>query len=78
MKNNSILVVSGEPKSIFLEIFFKALKKKNYKSPLILICCKKILLNQMNKFKFKKKINILEIDQLKKNKLDNNSINLRE
>ncbi len=76
MKNKPIILISGEPQSIFLEIFFKALKKKNYKSPLILVCCKKILLNQMNKFKFKKKINILEIDQLKKYKLDNNSINL--
>ena len=34
---NPILIVSGEPKSIFLEIFFKALKKKN-KKPIIVNC----------------------------------------
>ena len=41
LKNyNPILIVSGEPKSIFLEIFFKALNKKA-KSPLVLIVNKK-------------------------------------
>ena len=76
MINKSIILISGEPKSIFLEIFFKAIKNKNYKSPLILICCKKILLNQMKRYKIKKKINILEINELKKYKLNNNNINL--
>ena len=28
MKNKSIIVIAGEPNSVFLEIFFKALKKK--------------------------------------------------
>jgi len=41
MKNKPIILVAGEPKSIFFEIFFKAIKNKRYKSPLILICCKK-------------------------------------
>ena len=76
MKNNPVILISGDPQSIFLEIFFKALKKRNYKSPLILICCKKILLNQMNRFKFKKKIRVLDINKFKKYNLDNNSINL--
>ena len=46
MKNNSILVVSGEPKSIFLEIFFKALNLKKFKSPLVLITSEQILKKQ--------------------------------
>jgi hypothetical protein len=29
MKNKPIIIVSGEPKSMFLEIFLKAFKKKN-------------------------------------------------
>ena len=29
MKCKPILIVAGEPNSIFLEIFFKSLKKKN-------------------------------------------------
>ena len=76
MKNNPIILVAGEPDSIFLEIFFKAIKTNTYKSPLVLICCKKILLNQMKKNKFKKKINILEINNLKKYNLNNKYINL--
>ena len=76
MKYKPILLISGEPKSIFFEIFFKALKFKLYKSPLILICCKKILLEQMKKNKFKKKLNILELDKIKKYNLNNQSLNL--
>ena len=37
MNYSPILVVSGEPNSIFLEIFFKVLKLKNIRSPIILI-----------------------------------------
>ena len=54
MKDKPILIIAGEPKSIFFEIFFTAISLKPYKSPLILICCKKILLDQMRKNKFKK------------------------
>ncbi len=76
MKNNFILVVSGEPRSIFLEIFFKAIKNKKYKSPIILICNKKILMGHMKKNNFKRKLKILKIEQLNKRKLDNSHINL--
>ncbi len=76
MKNNSILIVAGEPKSVFLEVFFKAIKDKKYKSPIILICNKKILIKHMKRNNFKKKINILDLNNLKKYKLNNNYINL--
>ena len=76
MKNSSILVVAGEPKSIFLEIFFKSMKNKKYKSPLILICDKKILINQMKKNKIKRKLNIINYNLIDKYKFNNNSINL--
>ena len=36
MRNKVILIVGGEPNSIFLEIFFKALIKNNFKKPIIL------------------------------------------
>ena len=39
MNYSPILIVAGEPNSIFLEIFFKVLKKK-IKSPIILIASK--------------------------------------
>ena len=76
MKNKAIIIVCGEPKSVFLEILFKALKKHLYNSPIILITSLKLLKNQMKKFKFKRKINILDRNNFNKKNLDKNSINL--
>ncbi len=75
MKNKPILIVAGEPFGIFLEIFFKSLRKK-YKSPIVIICCKKNLISQMNKCKFKKKIRLIDKEKITKINLDNNKINL--
>ena len=76
MNYKPILLIAGEPNSIFLEIFFKSIKIKKIKSPIILIASKKILKLQMKKLKFKKKIKILNLKNLTKYKLDNNFINL--
>ncbi len=76
MKNNAIIIVSGEPKSVFLEIFFKALKYKTYRSPIILITSLKLLKNQMQKFKFKRNINLIDQNNFNENKLNKKSINL--
>ena len=51
-----ILIVGGEPNSIFSEIFFKAIKKR-IKSPIILIYSEKILRKQMKKLNLKEKSN---------------------
>ena len=56
MNYNPILIVSGEPNSVFLEIFFKAQKKYKNINPIILISSNKLLVMQMQKLKFKKKI----------------------
>ena len=50
-----IIVVAGEPNSIFSEIFFKSLKNKNFKSPIILIASKNLIELQMRKLNVKKK-----------------------
>ena len=50
MRIKPILVVAGEPDSIFFEIFFKSIKI-NFKSPIVLICSKDILIKQLKKFK---------------------------
>jgi len=76
MKNKPIIIINGEPNSIFLEIFFKTIKYKKFKSPLILISSLKILKLQMKKLRFKTKINIIDIKNLKKNIIDNKSVNL--
>ena len=76
MSYSPILIVSGEPNSVFLELFFKVLKKDKIKSPIILISSKKLLTLQMQKLEFKKKIKLLQISKLKSYKLDNKTINL--
>ena len=77
MKNyKPILVVAGEPNSIFLEIFFKSIKKIKIKNPLILVGSHKLVKLQMKKLSFKKKIKILDQNNLMSYRLDNNSINL--
>ena len=76
MNYSPILIVSGEPNSVFLELFFKVLNKDKIKSPIILISSKKLLTLQMKKLEFKKKIKLLQISKLKSYKLDNKTINL--
>ncbi len=76
MKTKPIIIVSGEPNSVFLEIFLKSLKFKIYKSPIILISSLKLLEFYMKKLNFKKRINLLDYKNLKVSKLSNKSINL--
>ena len=71
-----ILIVCGEPNSIFLEIFFKIIKYKKFKTPIILICSYNVLMLQMNHFNFRKKINLIDQFNLKYEKLNNDRINL--
>ena len=76
MNNKPIILVAGEPNSIFLEILFKILKTKKIKSPLILIASHKILSLQMKKLNFKINIKLLDFNKINDYKLNNNSINL--
>ena len=76
MNYNPILILSGEPNSVFLEIFFKAQKKYKTINPVILISKNKLLVMQKKKLKFKKKIKLLDPSKLKKYKLNNETINL--
>ena len=74
LKNyNPILVVSGDPKSIFLEIFFKSFKIA--KRPLVLIVSKKVLKQQMELFKYKFNLNEILDHNIEKKKLNNAAIN---
>jgi len=76
MNYNPILIVTGEPNSIFLEIFFKVISKNKIKSPIILISSKKLLNLQMKKLNFKKKIKLLKPLNLDREKINNKTINL--
>ena len=76
MNFKPILIVHGEPNSVFLEIFFKSLKNNKFKNPLILICSQKILKFQMKKLKFKMDVKKINQSSLNKIKLNNKSINI--
>ena len=76
MNYKPIIIVAGEPNSIFLEIFFKCIQKNYYKSPLIIIVCKKLLIKQMQHLGFKFKINQINLDNVSFKDLNNKKINI--
>jgi len=76
MNFRPILIVHGEPNSIFLEIFFKSLRYKKFKNPLILICSHEILKFQMKKLRFKMDIKTINPSLLNEIKLNNKTINI--
>ena len=71
-----IIIVGGEPNSIFLEIFFKSLNYKKFKSPIILIASHSLIKLQMKKLKIQRKVRLIDLLKLKKNQLNNKMINL--
>ncbi len=75
MKNNPIIIINGEPNSVFLEILIKSLKNKSYKSPIILISSLKLFKFYAKKFNFKKKINLIDAQNVTLNKISRSFIN---
>jgi len=71
-----IIIVSGEPYSVFLEILFKSIKKIRLKKPIILIASKKLVVRQMLKLKFNIDINLIDIKKLDFGLLDKKKINI--
>ena len=76
MNFSPILIVAGEPNSVFLEIFFKMLKSTKVNNPIIIIASENILIKQMKKLNFKRKIKLLNYNNLNTKILNNKSINL--
>ena len=76
MNSKPIIIVAGEPNSVFLEIFFKSILTHRYKSPLIIIASKKLLEQQMKKLGFFFEINTINKSFKKFNLLNNKKINL--
>ena len=79
MKNKPLIIVAGEPYSVFSEIFYKTYKSsfyKKYKIPIILIGSKNIIEMQMKKMKYSYKINSIKKNEIKNSKLNNFEINL--
>ena len=76
MAYKPILIVAGEPNSIFSEIFFKSIRYKKYKSPIIIIASKKLIELQMRKLNVNKKIRQIDFLDIEKYNFDNRKINL--
>jgi 4-hydroxythreonine-4-phosphate dehydrogenase len=72
---NPIIIVAGEPNSIFFELFFKVIKKK-IKSPIILIASKKLIIKQAKILKKKINFNITNEFEIIKKKNRLKKINL--
>ena len=71
-----IVIVAGEPNSIFSEIFFKSLNYKKFNSPIILIGSKNLIELQMKRLNVQKRIRLINFFDLNKYHLDNKKINL--
>ena len=76
MNFSPILIASGEPNSVFIELFFKVFNNNKIKSPIILISSKRLINLQMKKLGFKNKIRLIDASNLESYKLDNKTINL--
>tara|TARA_B100001059_G_scaffold175860_1_gene176234 strand:+ start:190 stop:1149 length:960 start_codon:yes stop_codon:yes gene_type:complete len=70
-----IIIVPGEPNSIFFELFFKVIKKK-IKSPIILIASEKLIKKQAKILKEKINFSITDESSIIKKKNNLNKINL--
>ena len=69
MNFKPLIIVLGEPYSVFPEIFFKLFKgfiKKKIKTPLIVIGSSALLLRQIKYFNYSFKLNIINEDQIYK------------
>ncbi len=78
-KTNLIIIVAGEPYSVFSEILFKALNHKDVKKlkkRIILISSLKLIKEQMKKLNFNYKINIIDKDFSNLEIKNKNTINM--
>ena len=76
MNYKPIIIVAGEPNSIFFEIFFKSLRYKKFNSPIVLIASYNLIKLQMKKLNINKKINLINALNFENYRLNNKKINL--
>ena len=79
MKNSPLLIVLGEPNSIFSEILFKTFKKNIFKKsirPILIIGSMSLLKKQMRLLKYFIKIKECKLFETKKLRLDNKCLNI--
>ena len=69
MNFRPIIIVAGEPNSVFFEIFCKSVQNNKFKSPIILIGSKRLLDLQIKSLNKKITINTLDFKKIKKNSI---------
>ncbi len=76
MKNNPIIIICGEPNSVFSEIMIKSFK--NYKSnkPIVLIGSLKLIKSQFKKLNIRYSLNLISFSKNKFQNLKKNKINI--
>ena len=76
MNKKPILIICGEPNSVFSEILIKSLKKFKSKKPIILIGSHNLMLSQLKKMKIKTKFNLVKLNSNLFKLLDTTKINI--
>ena len=76
MRNKPILIVAGEPYSVFIELFLKAVKRNKVKKKIILVVSQALFLKQMKRLNYNFKINIINKNNIVFRKLNKNKINI--
>ena len=75
MIKSPIVILWGEPNSVFSEIFVKAVKRHKYKNPILLLGSKKLFEFQLKKLRLKLNFNQINLKNHKFINLDKNKIN---
>ena len=76
MRNEPIIIVAGEPYSVFLEIFFKSIKINTFKKPIILIVSQELFTKQMKALRYNLDFNVINEKTINFKKLSIKSINI--
>ena len=76
MNKKPILIICGEPNSIFSEIIIKSFKKFKSKKPILLIGSHKLMLSQLKKMKIKTNLNLVKLNSNLFKQLDTIKINI--
>ena len=76
MRKKPIIIIWGEPNSIFSEIFIKTLKNYKNKKPIIFIGSKKLIELQLKKMRLKNKFNLITLKNYKFDDLNLKKINI--
>ena len=74
MKNKPIIIVGGEPYSIFSEILFKSLNKNKFRNPIIIIGSYNLFKKQMKYLNYNLEYNLINLKNLNFKNIDNQKI----